>query len=159
MVQAVSEELIEPIKHTIIQVIMTMTGILPTPSELLIKQDIIAQGDVTGVMTMQSPDTSGSLALSFSKELLFEMAKRMFGEDISEVDESICDLAGEMTNMVVGGTKHMMEEKGYDFDMSTPQVSSGKEHTIEHPFGTQTYSMEFRSQPGPLYLEINFSGE
>ena len=61
-----------------------------------------------------------------------------------------------MTNMLVGGAKRILAERGYVFDMSIPEILSGKKHKIVHKYNGQTVILPFKLEKDPFYLEINF---
>ena len=72
------------------------------------------------------------------------------------MDDTARDMAGEMTNMVVGGAKNLYAAQGYDFDMSTPSILMGVNHTVHHAFPGKTIVMPFRSDSGEFFVEICF---
>ena len=84
---------------------------------------------------MSSPQATGTLALSFSEPVILHIATNMLGEPFTEINDEIADLVGELTNMVTGGAKKLLESKGYDFDMATPTVIRGKAQKITHTPG------------------------
>ncbi len=57
-------------------------------------------GDVSGLIGMVSPETKGSLSITFDGPLALATMKGMVGEAPDEVNEEITDLVGEITNMV-----------------------------------------------------------
>ncbi|HAD47725.1 MAG TPA: chemotaxis protein CheX, partial [Idiomarina sp.] len=65
-------------------------------------------------------------------------------------------MVGEITNMVTGGAKKTLGEKGYEFDMATPIVVSGKDHTISHRSEGPRIIMPFSHIAGKAYIEICF---
>ncbi|MDH5178424.1 MAG: chemotaxis protein CheX [Gammaproteobacteria bacterium] len=152
----VESKFIPPVVDTLVNVFHTMMQITPEVGEANIKHDSAARGAVTGLMTMQSDQVQGSLSLSFTEPVLFDMAKRMLHTEINEVDEIARDLAGEMTNIVVGGAKCVLEAQGYNFDMTLPQIFAG-EHTIEHQFDGETILIPISLEAGDLFLELNFT--
>jgi len=149
-------KLINPVLETMVSVLSTMANVKPNLGKPKIKTDEVALGDVTGIMSMVSPKVRASLAISFSKSIIIDLVQRMLGEEITEVDDTARDMAGEMTNMVVGGAKNLYAEQGYDFDMSSPKLLLGKEHTIHHEFSGQTIVLPFSADAGEFYIEICF---
>ncbi|VAX01398.1 hypothetical protein MNBD_GAMMA21-2632 [hydrothermal vent metagenome] len=149
-------KLINPVLETMVSVLSTMANVKPNLGKPKIKTDEVALGDVTGIMSMVSPKVRASLAISFSKSIIIDLVQRMLGEEITEVDDTARDMAGEMTNMVVGGAKNLYAEQGYDFDMSSPKLLLGKEHTIHHEFSGQTIMLPFSADAGEFYIEICF---
>ena len=75
--------------------------------------------------------------------------------DIATFDE-IIDLVGEITNMVTGGAKRMLSEKGFEFDMATPIVVSGKAHTIHHKSKGPVVIISIKGEVGKAYIEFSF---
>ncbi len=80
----------------------------------------------------------------------------MLGERPNELNEEVTDMVGEITNMVTGGAKNILGDKGYDFDMATPMVVSGKNHTINHKCEGKTLVVPFSSDNGQAFIEVSF---
>ena len=120
------------------------------------KNDELARGDVSGLIGMVGPQTRGSFSITFDKSLALEIMRRMLGEAPNGINEEVTDMVGEITNMVTGGAKRMLAEKGYDFDMATPVVVSGPSHTISHKTDSTKLLMPFESEYGRATIEICF---
>jgi len=123
-----------------------------------VKKGTLARGDVSSMMALNSIDLDGSISISFSKPVIKDLAQRMLGSPLSELeeDETILDLTGEITNMIVGGTKKILSEHGFDIDMASPVLLSGKNHKINHHTGGTTIILPFKLDTGDVFLEINF---
>ena len=80
----------------------------------------------------------------------------MLGEAPENINEEVTDMVGEITNMVTGGAKRMLAEKGYDFNMASPVVVSGPSHTISHKTDSTKLLMPFESEYGRATIEICF---
>lgn len=80
----------------------------------------------------------------------------MLGEAPANINEEVTDMVGEITNMVTGGAKRMLGEKGYEFDMATPIIVSGPNHTITHRADGTKIMMPFESDFGRATIEICF---
>ena len=105
---------------------------------------------------MVGPQIKGSFSISFEENLACEIMNKMLGELPNSINEDVCDMVGEITNMVTGGAKKTLGEKGYDFDMATPIVVSGKDHTISHKSEGSKLIMPFNHVAGKAYIEICF---
>ena len=148
--------LINPVLETMVSVMSTMANLQPSIGKPHLKQDEIALGEVTGMMNMVSPKVRASLAITFTRPAILDLVKRMLGEELSEVDDTARDMAGEMTNMVVGGAKNLYAAQGYDFDMSSPSILMGENHTVHHAYPGKTIVMPFSSDAGEFFVEICF---
>lgn len=149
-------KLINPVLETIVNVLSTMANVKPSMGKPSVKKDEIALGEVTGIMRMNSPTVRASLAITFTRRAILDIVKRMLGEELTEVDDTARDMAGEMTNMVVGGAKNLYATQGFDFDMSTPAILVGKDHAVHHAYPGKTIVMPFTSESGEFFVEICF---
>ena len=113
-------EFINPFLESMVNVLSTMATLDATPQRPSIKQDNTARGDVTSVIGMTSPQVKGSLAITFSEPVLLEICRRMLGEELPGINDVATDLAGEITNMVSGGAKRLLGEKGYQLELEIP---------------------------------------
>lgn len=149
-------EFINPFISSLINVLATMAQTEIKPSKPRIKQNEIALGDVSGLIGMVGPQTKGSLSITFDAPLALDIMEKMLGERPAEVNEEVTDMVGEITNMVAGGAKNILGDKGYDFDMATPVVVSGKDHAITHKGKGKTIILPFTSGVGSANIEVNF---
>lgn len=127
-----------------------------TPEKPKLKKDEVAMGDVSGLIGMVSEQAKGSLSITFDAPLALATMKGMVGEAPDVVNEEITDLVGEITNMVTGGAKRMLSEKGFEFDMATPVVVSGPDHTIHHKAKGPVVIIPLGSATGKAYIEFSF---
>ncbi len=148
--------LVNPVLESMLKVLGTMAQLQPKVGKPSLKNDQIARGDVSGVMSMVSAKARASLAITFTTPVICDIVKRMLGDNIAEVTDTARDLTGEMTNMVVGGAKNLFVILGYDFDMSSPMVVSGKNHLIAHKFKGRTLILPFQTDAGEFFVEICF---
>lgn len=149
-------EFINPFLLSLINVLKTMAKLELTPKKPRIKTNEIAKGDISGLIGLVGPKTKGSFSITFEEELAFELMSRMLGERPSKINADVTDMIGEITNMVTGGAKRILAEKGFDFDMATPIVVSGRDHTITHKTKGKIIMMPFESEFGRAYIEICF---
>ena len=122
----------------------------------MIKRDNIARGDVTGIIGMVGNQVIGSMSVTFTEPAILEITARMLGEDVTRIDDTVTDLVGEVTNMVTGGAKKILDDLGHDFNMATPTVVTGKNHEISHKSKDKVIHIPFESDVGPFYVEVSF---
>ncbi len=149
-------EFINPFLTSLVNVLSMMAQTQLKPEKPRLKKGEVALGDVSGMIGMIGPQTKGSLSISFEESLALEIMQRMLGERPAGIDEEVTDMVGEITNMVTGGAKNMLGEKGYEFDMATPIVVSGKDHTINHKGDGPKILIPFTSDSGKAHIEICF---
>ena len=149
-------EFINPFLSSMLNVMSTMAQMELTPEKPKLKSDDIAKGDVSGLIGMVSDQAKGSLSITYEGSLAVATMKKMVGEGPDEVNDEIIDLVGEITNMVTGGAKRMLSEKGFEFDMATPMVVSGIDHTIHHKAEGPVVIIALNSPHGKAYIEFCF---
>ena len=149
-------EFINPFIESMLNVLSTMAMLEAKPGNPALKTDSTATGDVTGLIGLAGEKAKGTLAITFSEKLILEITKRMIGEEVTSIDETVTDMVGEITNMVTGGAKKLLSEKGYRFDMAIPSVISGKDHIIHHKSKAPVIIVPFNTEPGDFFIEICF---
>lgn len=102
----------------------------PTPKPLVGECSMVAAavgyiGSVNGV-----------IYLYFEEDLAKELACKFLGMERREVDaeghETVNDVLGEMSNMIVGTFKNQMCDKGYNCRLTIPSILRGNSFVIEH---------------------------
>ncbi len=150
-------EFINPFLSSMSNVLATMAMLQINAGKASVKQDAIPAGDITGVIAMRSPQTNGTLAVSFNTPVILSIAERMLGEPFPDINDEIKDLVGEITNMVTGGAKQLLETKGYDFQLATPEVLVGRDKSIERLGKLPAIIIPFASDAGEFFVEVCFT--
>ena len=138
-------------------VLATMATLDIKPQKLAVKKDSIPSGDITGIISMRSSKAKGVLTISFSESVILQIAHRMLGEPVSALNKEVIDLVGEITNIVCGNAKRILEAKGYDFDMALPTVITGKGQTVNYTANTPIVIIPFATDVGEFHVEVCFS--
>ncbi len=120
------------------------------------KKGNAAHGVVTGLIGMKAEGVSGSVALSLTLPTIREISRHLLGEEITSADKEAKDLAGELVNMLAGGAKRILSERGHDFDMQTPELLTGEGHEIVHHNAGQTVLLPIKLNEHEFYIELNF---
>ncbi|MBS3797357.1 MULTISPECIES: chemotaxis protein CheX [unclassified Pseudoalteromonas] len=149
-------EFINPFLSSLLNVLATMANTRLEPGQPSIKNSEVALGDVSGMIGMVGPQTKGSMSITFDEALALDIMQRMLGERPANVNEEVTDMVGEITNMVTGGAKNLLGDKGYDFEMATPVVVAGKGHHLSHKCQGKTLLMPFNSAAGKAHIEVSF---
>jgi chemotaxis protein CheX len=150
-------EFINPFVAALLNVVSTMAQTELTPGKPQKKSDDKAGGDVSGLIGMVGENIQGSLSISFEEGLVLEIMHKMLGEKPDSINSEVNDMVGEITNMICGGAKNELDQKGYNFGMATPMIVSGKNHTIDHQVDGKKMVMPFSHKSGNVYLEMCFN--
>ncbi len=149
-------DFINPFLDAIINVLQTMAQTTATANKPFIKKDKVSIGIVTGMIGMAGEQTKGSMAISFSESAILHIGSNMLLETLTEIDDTIIDLVGEITNMVTGGAKRVLADKGYVFDLATPTMVAGKDHQIHHKTTGPVLIIPFETEAGNFVVEVCF---
>ena len=147
---------VNPVLESISNVLSTMANLQPTAGKPALKTDDRAQGVVTGIIDLKGKQTSGSVAVSFSKPVVLDIAKRMLRMETTEVNDMVKDLVGEIANMMAGGAKARLQDKGFDFDLTLPSVFTGEGHKVTHSVQGPTLVLPFDTDSGEFFVEMCF---
>lgn len=152
-------QLINPIKNALVSVLTMMAQVDPVVGKPKDKLDNLAPGVVTGIIDLEGEQARGSIAVSFSKAVALDITNRMLRMELTEIDDQVKDMVGEMANMVAGGAKREMEEDGYNFKLTLPTVLSGERHEINHRVHGPKIVLPFKVASGKFYIEICFKND
>lgn len=150
-------EFINPFLNAFVEIMSTMAMTPVSPGKPALKADARAGGVLTGFIDMKGPRVQGSLAISFDRQLAEATFANMLGEPERDLDAELADMIGEITNMLTGGAKQRLADKGYEFDLAQPKIITGEEHYIMHFAPQRVLSMPFSSEHGSAMLEISFN--
>ncbi len=148
-------KLINPFINATINVLETMAFVNVTAGKPYLKNDDIAQGDVTGVLGLTG-ETNGTISVTFEEACILEIVSNMLGESMETLDMEISDAVGELTNMISGQARMELSEKGKIFKAAIPSVISGKQHSIVHYSDGPKIAIPFSTGKGNFTIEVCF---
>jgi chemotaxis protein CheX len=122
----------------------------------VLKQDNVAKGVVSSLVGMNTKGVNGSVAISVTLSVIRKISLNMLGEEFTRIDKESADLVGELANMLVGGAKQILSEKGHEFDMQSPQLMMGEGHCIDHLQAGKTVLLPIKILEDEFYIELNF---
>ncbi len=150
-------ELITPFVDATLNVIQTMAQIRAEPGKPSQKKDDKTRGEVTGLIGMGGDELSGNMILSFEKAAILPIVSAMLMEEFTEINQDVIDAVGELTNMITGGAKKLLAEKGYTFAMATPVMLSGSEVVLTQLSPAPIVSIPFTTPSGTFWIEANLA--
>ncbi len=119
-----------------------------------VEKDFQAKGDVAGMVGMVFGSMKGTMSVSFPKEAIFLILENMLGEKNTEVNASVTDAVGELTNQIYGSAKTTLNQMGYAFEMAIPSVITGS-FTISKTHNGATLAIPFHLNNGTtFYVDI-----
>ena len=83
-----------------------------------------------------------------------DLSSRFLMTEFTHVDEQVLDAIGEITNMIVGGFKNLLEARLGTVHMSVPSVIHGKNISTSHLKADMAVAVLCRYSHGELRLKI-----
>ena len=138
---------INPFLSGTVNVLKTMAFVNIQPGKPFLKKDHVACGDVSGIIGLTGQAT-GSLSVTFNFELIQLIMRNMLGEEVTEVTNDVRDAVGELTNMISGDARRMLQQEGLSLSAAIPTIVAGKDHTIKHVVNGPIIVIPFESEDG-----------
>jgi chemotaxis protein CheX len=111
-------------------------------------------GEISGQISIQTNSFKGSVILSFPEATYLKIVSNMLGESHEAITPENRDAAAEITNMIFGHAKRILNEKGYQLQMARPTVLIGKNPTSLPAGSGPRIAVPFESDAGPFSIEI-----
>jgi chemotaxis protein CheX len=144
---------INPFLFGTVEVMEKMAFLKPFAGKPYAKTDETARGDVSGIIGMTG-DATGSLAMSFSEACITGIVNKMLGEQNLEINKMVLDAVGELTNMISGAARKLMEKDDLKVFAAIPTVVFGRAHTIHHVIKGPSIVIPFKTEVGDFVIDV-----
>lgn len=152
---ALARDLISGVQTTLVM----MFGVQANPGTLVYEKEAFVIGDVSGIVGMVQEKNEAVLVLSFKKETIFFIVSKMYKRPFQEIDKTIRDCVGELSNIIYGTLKKALNSRGYFFKPAIPNVVVGNDHTISNVFTGQSLVIPFTTEAGQFFIQITVQPE
>lgn len=146
-------ENINPFISSTINVFKTMIGLDVTKGDLYIKSDESLTYDVSGVIGIVG-NVAGYVSISFPENLALKVSSAFLGDEITKINMDVTDAIGEVINMIAGSAKKHFADQGKKFNISVPNVVTGKGHTIQRPSNIICIGVKFNYDGKSFAVEV-----
>lgn len=148
-------DFINPFLDAAMHVLNVQAGVTANAGKFFVKKiEDHTVGDVSGIIGIVSESFRGSVIISFPEQTFLNVMSGMLGEKIEVLSKDILDGAGEITNMIFGQAKIILNDKGYGIKMAIPSVISGKNHSLSSISKGTVLIIPFQSTAGDFCIEI-----
>jgi chemotaxis protein CheX len=135
-----------------------MFGVQAQAGAWSVLNEYTAGGDVTGILSMVQLRLEANLVLSFDRETIFGVLSKLYRREFTEIDKSVQQGVGELTNIVYSMMKKALNEQGYTFQMAIPSVIFGEDHRVQTIHQGQTLVVPFTTDHGPFTVAVTIQG-
>ncbi len=144
---------INPFLYGTVEVLTKMAFLEPKAGKPYAKRDDTARGDISGIIGMTG-DAVGSLAITFEEHCIMGIAGNILGENITEMNKLVFDSVGELTNMISGASRKLMEKENLKVFAAIPTIVYGKGHTVRHIIKGPSIVIPFKTDKGEFVLDV-----
>ena len=132
----------------------TTFGVKVDSADHVILTNYQGTGDVSGVIGMIQDNLEGTLTVSFEKEVIFSIVSQIYQTAFSSMTTRVRDAVGEITNVIYALVKKSLNERGYKFKMSIPQIIVGAGHHVHHVSSGSTLVIPFKTEFGTFEVYV-----
>ena len=150
-------ELINPFVKSAVNVLKTMAQTDPQPGKPYLKEGNLTWGVVTGVIGMAGDEVTGNMVVSFDEKSILGIVSKMLMEEFKALSPDVIDAVGEITNMISGGAKKELNEVGFNFNMATPIMVTGKDVELSQLSKAPIVVLPFTTDAGKFVIEANLA--
>ncbi len=148
-------QLVNPFIDATISVLSSLAFTEAHVGKPYLKKDAVARGDVSGVVGL-SGNTNATISVTFTKTCILKIVSKMFGEEMTEINDEVKDAVGEILNIVSGSGRQKLESMGKSLKGGIPTVITGKNHTITHITSSPIIAVPFSTENGDFTFEVCF---
>ena len=98
-----------------------------------------------------SGNVCGSVVISMTHAIAFELVSALIGEAVTELDEDCTDAIGEIANMIAGNAK--TDFPSNENSISVPSVVVGR-HKVSYPSGVPVITIPCILGQGEMFIEL-----
>jgi chemotaxis protein CheX len=146
---------INPFINATMHVLKTVARTEVSPGKPYLKKDKFARGDVSAIIGLTG-DVGGTISVSFPEKCILSIVTSMFGEDVTSMNDEIGDAVGEISNMISGQARQVLEGMDLNLQAAIPSVIMGKDHQITHITQHPVIAIPFGTKNGEFTLEVSF---
>lgn len=148
--------LVNPFIEATLNVLETTASTEAKAGVPFLKRSRGALGPVTGMISLTG-EFRASVALSFEGKGILAIVSKMFGEELTELNDEIKDAVGEIANMISGQVTNSIASLGDSLKATLSEVIVKDNHTIPHLDGYPVVAFPFKTETGSFTIEMCFA--
>jgi chemotaxis protein CheX len=155
--QSVDVNYINPFIEAVDSVFNTMLNVQPKRNGVRVNHGEGSAGtsSITSIVGL-SGQISGVVALRFPPNTALQLAGRMLGSELAQVNDEVVDAISELVNMVAGSAKAKL---AYDppLELGLPTVVEGTGYKLKYPSKSVWLEVAFTSDAGAFSMEVTYN--
>ena len=128
-----NQHVLNVVRETTCHVFSTMLGLTVTQIDANIESRATVPTEGIVAMVGMAGAVSGNGCICFSKRFACQTASRFLMAEYDEVNDEVLDAAAELSNMIIGGLKTLLEDQMGLMGLSVPTVVFGDKYVTRSP--------------------------
>lgn len=146
---------INPFIEAVDSVFTTMLSVQPRRNGVKVSNEQSNTPSITSLVGL-SGQVSGVVALRFPPPTALQLAGRMLGTEMSEINEEVTDAVSELVNMVAGSAKAKFDHDP-PLELGLPTVVEGAGYKLKYPSKSVWLEVAFTSDAGDFSMEVTYN--
>jgi chemotaxis protein CheX len=121
--------------------------------DLSMDEEAYRRKGVAAIVTIRG-DIEGRVILDLAPEVALRVAGCLAGGPVFESEEQVRETVCELANMVIGNSVTLLNDKGFRFKVSPPEVHTNPEG-LASDHETEAMVVAFETPCGDVYLNIS----
>ncbi len=136
-------QLVEPILSSCERLFRDFLGLEVRRRGINKKEVMAPKFELSALLNVFTTQVRGKILLNLSKSLALEVHRRLLGETLLTIDDSVQDTVCELVNIITGNAKAEYAKHGLTYKLSVPYAINGSNQVIsssgKNPFLTTMY--------------------
>lgn len=146
---------INPFVTSVVETFKVQCSFMLRPGKPFLKgQGSSIPVDLAAVINLKGAIFNGSIAICFPKSVFLAVMTNMLGEKYDEIVPELEDGACELLNIIFGGAKRTLNDKGFAIEKAIPTVLKGPGLAGLNKGAIPTLVLPFETDLGPFQMEI-----
>jgi len=146
-------EFVNPFINATVNALSTMAALTPKRGNPYLRGNNKIRSDISGTIGVVG-EATGSVTVNFPSSVAIKMVENMLGVEIGTMNEDVKDAVGEIANMVAGGAKGELSQKGFSFKIALPVVCVGEGHYTDYPKDVPCVVIPFTLEKDEFSVEV-----
>lgn len=150
------QHMVDIIDKAIKETFSSFMGFMPIlkSSEQRDKSTTNERYEISGIIAFIQDSIEGTLAIRFRQETILKLLSKVYGEELTNLDNRVIGGVAELSNVIHGIAKEDLNLQGYHYQMCLPVVIIGDNHTVVSALSGQKLVMKYDLEGGEAIVEL-----
>lgn len=128
---SLDQEMVNIIDKAIKETFSSFMGFTPILKSSEQKDKAVSEKyEISGIIAFIQDAIEGTLSLRFKQDTILKLLSKVYGEELTTLDNRIIGGVAELSNVIHGIAKEDLNLQGYHYQMCLPVVIIGNNHTM-----------------------------